>query len=258
MENNDVPLVLVPLLEMRPWIRTNAKGLDEKFEDNKWTEVKPHEKGRVTKAEGQIWLTIYNMFMTQSSNQKYELTTHRKSNMQRLKKYMNEVLLDQLPMLAPLQRGLEEMALMGDSNIKSSSSFIVEVLPELRAKIINGRNWNEIAKYQIKNFFSPDAKQAKEDMDRMIKLYSSDVFEDFMDDPKCEECGKPATQRCTACKSAWYCQRDCQLRQWKKHKPICALLSQSVKEQNEKETNQPSKTAAPEERKRKPKIEELN
>jgi hypothetical protein len=87
------------------------------------------------------------MFMTQSSNQKYELTTHRKSNMQRLKKYMNEVLLDQLPMLAPLQRGLEEMALMADSNIKSSSSFIVEVLPELRAKIINGRNWNEIAKY---------------------------------------------------------------------------------------------------------------
>jgi hypothetical protein len=42
-------------------------------------------------------------------------------------------------------------------------------------------------------------------MERMIKLYSSDVFEDFMDDPKCEECGKPATQRCTACKTAWYC-----------------------------------------------------
>jgi hypothetical protein len=61
---------------------------------------------------------------------------------------MNEVLLDQLPMLSPLQRGIEEMALMGDSNLKSgSSSFIVEVLPELRAKIVNGRNWNEIAKY---------------------------------------------------------------------------------------------------------------
>lgn len=63
-----MPLVLVPLLEMKPWIRTNAKGIDEKFEDNKWIEIKPHEKGRVTKAEGQIWLTIYNMFMTQSSN----------------------------------------------------------------------------------------------------------------------------------------------------------------------------------------------
>jgi hypothetical protein len=27
MENNDIPLVLVPLLEYRPWLRTNAKGV---------------------------------------------------------------------------------------------------------------------------------------------------------------------------------------------------------------------------------------
>lgn len=58
------------------------------------------------------------MFMTQASNQKYELTTFRKSNLMRLKKYMNEVLLDQLPMLTPMLRGLEEMQLMADNNIK--------------------------------------------------------------------------------------------------------------------------------------------
>lgn len=33
MENNDIPCVLVPLLEAKPWIRTNAKGEQEKFED---------------------------------------------------------------------------------------------------------------------------------------------------------------------------------------------------------------------------------
>ena len=30
---------------------------------------------------------------------------------------MNEVLLDQLPMLAPMLRGLEEMNLMADTNV---------------------------------------------------------------------------------------------------------------------------------------------
>lgn len=65
----------------------------------------------------------------------------------RLKKFMNEILIDQLPMLSPMLRGFEEMALMADNNIKSSSSFIVEVLPELRARIVNGRNWKEIAQY---------------------------------------------------------------------------------------------------------------
>lgn len=30
-------------------------------------------------------------------------------------------------------------------------------------------------------------------MERIMKLYSSDVFEQFMEDPKCAECGKAAT-----------------------------------------------------------------
>jgi hypothetical protein len=94
MENTDIPLVLVPLLEQRPWIRKNRKGEDEKFEDQKWTKVEPHEKGKLVKVEAQIWLTIYNMFMTQASNSKYEITTHRKANLGRLRKYMNEVLID--------------------------------------------------------------------------------------------------------------------------------------------------------------------
>ena len=36
MENNDIPCVLVPLLESKPWLRKNAKGEDEKYEDHKW------------------------------------------------------------------------------------------------------------------------------------------------------------------------------------------------------------------------------
>lgn len=64
MDTADLPLQLVPIMEFRPWIRTNNQGKEEKFEDNRWVEIKPHEKGRITKLEGQIWLTIYNMFMT--------------------------------------------------------------------------------------------------------------------------------------------------------------------------------------------------
>jgi hypothetical protein len=33
METNDIPCVLVPLLEMKPWLRKNKKGDLEKFED---------------------------------------------------------------------------------------------------------------------------------------------------------------------------------------------------------------------------------
>lgn len=233
MENCDIPLSIVPILEYRPWLREDKNGVHEKFEDNKWHIMSEADMGRLTKLEGQIWLTIYNLFMTQASNQKYELTTFRKANLLRLKKYMNEVLLDQLPLLQPMLRGFEEMSMMPDNNIKSSNSFIVEVLPELRAKIYNGRDWKKIAKKHQEVYFNPTTKEAKEDLDRMMKLYTSEVFEDFMEDPKCAECGELATQRCSKCKNAWYCSRDCQLRQWKKHKPICALFTM---EKNENET----------------------
>ena len=72
-----------------------------------------------------------------------------------------------------------------------------------------GKNWGHIAKQQAETFFAKNAQSEKEDIERIMKLYSDDVLEEFMEDPKCEECGDPATQRCSKCKSAWYCSRDC-------------------------------------------------
>lgn len=125
MEANDIPCILVPLLEIRPWIRKNVKGDIEKFEDQKWQAVPEKESNKITKIEAQIWLAIYSLFSSQEANRKYEITTFRKSNLMRLRKYLNEQLLDQLPMLGGMLRALEEMSMMGDNNIAQKNSFIV-------------------------------------------------------------------------------------------------------------------------------------
>lgn len=78
MENNDLPCVLVPLLELKPWLRVNAKGENEKWEDQRWQVVPKAESSKVTKVEAQIWLAIYNMFLSQDTNRKYEVTSFRK------------------------------------------------------------------------------------------------------------------------------------------------------------------------------------
>lgn len=51
MENNDIPCVLVPLLEAKPWLRKTSKGDMEKFEDMKWQPVPKEESHKLTKIE---------------------------------------------------------------------------------------------------------------------------------------------------------------------------------------------------------------
>jgi hypothetical protein len=51
MENNDIPCVLVPMLEIKPWIRKNSKGETERYEDQKWSVVKGEDANKIPKIE---------------------------------------------------------------------------------------------------------------------------------------------------------------------------------------------------------------
>jgi len=96
------------------------------------------------------------------------------------------------------------------------------------------KNWEKIARQQAKTFFAPNAAQAKADMDRMVQLYTNDVFDDFLEEPICNVCGDKATQRCSRCKQVWYCCRECQLKDWKKHKPMCEVFSKNKSEDDKR------------------------
>ena len=74
-------------------------------------------------------------------------------------------------------RSLEEMSMMGDNAVSQKNSFIVQQLPEIRTRIMEKRDWNGIAKYQMDNFFNKDANDPKSDMESLMKLYGSDVYE---------------------------------------------------------------------------------
>ena len=71
------------------------------------------------------------------------------------------------------------------------------------------RDWKAIAKYQMDNFFNTDANNPEEEMQSLLKLYGSDIYDQFMDDPRCAGCGDTAQQRCSKCKNEWYCSREC-------------------------------------------------
>jgi len=55
------------------------------------------------------------------------------------------------------------------------------------------------------------------------------VLEELPDDSgSCPACGKLATTKCTACKQVYYCNRECQRKNWKVHKPVCKSLPYKI------------------------------
>lgn len=47
-------------------------------------------------------------------------------------------------------------------------------------------------------------------------------------DPKCKVCKKPSKDRCSRCKTARYCSRECQVSDWRTHKKTCGSSSTPV------------------------------
>jgi len=54
-------------------------------------------------------------------------------------------------------------------------------------------------------------------------------IEELPDDSgTCPACGKIATTKCTGCKQVYYCNRVCQKKDWKLHKPSCKALAYRI------------------------------
>lgn len=63
--------------------------------------------------------------MDQECRRKYEFNEFRKSNVLRIKKFMNELLLDQIPILNSMLRPLEELRLMNTPPMSNMQNFVV-------------------------------------------------------------------------------------------------------------------------------------
>lgn len=186
LETHDVLMLLVPLMEKAPWVRKNKiNGRIEKFEDHQWERVEADDEGRLPKLQTQLWLAIYNLVMDQECRSRYELTSTRRENLLRLRRYINEVVVDQLPPLTNLHRTLEELSISGrftgaDSTSIAASPFVVELVAEARETLVRtyeGR-WQEVADMQMKDVF---VKETPEELKRLANMIS--IPKEMLEEP---------------------------------------------------------------------------
>ena len=81
---NDFFFLLVPLIEEKPWIRTNHADQREIYENSKWTVVEKKDYSRLPVLEAQVWITLYDVFMDPECRRKYEFSDFKKNNLLRV------------------------------------------------------------------------------------------------------------------------------------------------------------------------------
>ncbi|XP_069824774.1 zinc finger MYND domain-containing protein 10 isoform X2 [Dendropsophus ebraccatus] len=229
LNTHNIPCVLVELLHRCPWSR-RSKGQLQKYESGRWLSVPAEDQQKMTKLDGQVWISLYNLLLRPDCQQKYNLNNFTRGQLLKLRSYLTEVLIDQLPNLVDLQRFLSHLSVSEPAPAKKE--LILEQVPEVLDSIIreNSGKWKAIAKHQVKHAFSPSDSDLRHQAQRWAQTYNMDVMETLAPDkPKCGSCGAEAVKRCSRCQNEWYCNRQCQVSHWQKHKKACDLVSEAMK-----------------------------
>ncbi|XP_075405107.1 zinc finger MYND domain-containing protein 10 isoform X2 [Tenrec ecaudatus] len=226
LSTHNLPCLLVELLEHSPWSRQEGGKL-QRFEGGRWQTVVPSEQQKLSKLDGQVWIALYNLLLSPEAWARYCLTSFAKGQLLKLRAFLTDTLLDQLPNLADLQNFLARLALAETQTPKKD--LVLEQIPEIweRLEQENRGRWQAIAKHQLRHVFSPSEQELRMQARRWAETYRLDVLEAMAPErPRCGYCHAEASKRCSRCQSEWYCCRECQVKHWEKHGKACVLAAQ--------------------------------
>nr|XP_020030006.1 zinc finger MYND domain-containing protein 10 isoform X2 [Castor canadensis] len=226
LSTHNLPCLLVELLEHSPWSRREGGKLQQ-FEGGRWQTVAPSEQQKLSKLDGQVWIALYNLLLSPEARARYCLTNFAKGQLLKLRAFLTDTLLDQLPNLADLQGFLAHLALVETQFPKKD--LVLEQIPEIweRLERENKGKWQAIAKHQLSHVFNPSEQDLRLQARRWAETYRLDVLQAVAPErPRCAYCSAEASKRCSRCQSEWYCCRECQVKHWEKHKKACVLAAQ--------------------------------
>lgn len=184
LDTHDFLLLMVPLLENPPWVRRTDEGVWQKYISQRWQEVKPENLLRLTRLEGQVWLLMYNLMCDGECRRRYHFNSWRKGTVLRVRKYINDVLVDQLPVLADVQRYMDELTIMkAPEAALAGSKLVMEAVPVLRESLIASAkgDWDAEAAWIMESIFSKTSDKDDKGLRAMAELYTQDNAAEVMD-----------------------------------------------------------------------------
>jgi len=190
LDTHDFLVMMVPLINEPPWTRRRVisdknddqKIIWEKYIDNNWEKVESENLLRLTKCEAQCWLAIFHLTCSKICRSQYGLNSFRKEQLLQLRKYLNNLMLDQLPVLSEVRRYMDELALMSvpENSTGHGSALLMQQVSLIRDSIIRGEDWDDVAKIQYETIFSKITDSKDEILKNIADIYSLDEVEDIL------------------------------------------------------------------------------
>ena len=182
LDTHDYLQMMVPLIDEPPWTRRRKSSKTgnmvwEKLYDNRdWREVAPSDLLQITQCEAQCWLAVFHLTCSNTCRERYALNVFRKELLLRLRKYLNEVVLDQLPVLTDVMRYMDELALMHvpETSTGQGAALLMQQVDTLRESIVKDQDWATVGKQQFDSIFSKYTDAQDEDLRLIAEIYNED------------------------------------------------------------------------------------
>ncbi|OWR42439.1 zinc finger MYND domain-containing protein 10 [Danaus plexippus plexippus] len=227
----DVPSILCHLLQLEPWKKVNDNGDMQIFNFGRWSKPSADDLSQLHRSEAQLWLCLRQLLLEPRLSHYYTIDECRRSAFCALQAKLSDAVLDQVPPLGDLKMFLCRLA-VGDysslhtrtNGVKNPGCTLIEVVPQIKEKYLKEvhKKTKTLAKAQL-DHFNMDGSDASRNMaKKLLESYTSDAALALdSGGAKCAKCGDKASKKCSRCKTEWYCGRECQVKQWPKHKDIC-------------------------------------
>ncbi|KAL7641828.1 UNVERIFIED_CONTAM: hypothetical protein RMT77_007702 [Armadillidium vulgare] len=222
---HNIPQLISTLLHVKPWKR-EIKGQTFIFSNSQWVKQTSEHK-EISALEAKQWLILYSLLMCDQDFGTYQFTPSTKEAFFKLKSQLSNAV-DQIPDLEPLYRFISSLSFM--TPLKEKSPCLIISMPQ-----IGDSPW-QLCKSKIKKVCALHFKDAFHPQSSKISMIASAFSSAFnfntlellsSESPFCSNCLKSADKRCSRCHVEWYCSRNCQVKNWPKHKTFCNLVSEN-------------------------------
>jgi hypothetical protein len=212
INTHDFLMLFIPLIDEPPWTRRRTKSINngnengngntndntnanndeinevtvwEKYIDQEWKETPPCDLLQITQCEAQCWIAIFHLTCSSTNcREQYALNTYRKEQILRLRKFCNEYLMDQIPVLIDVTRYMDELSIMSVPDCNSTNTtrsgtgmnVLMEQVDQIRELILKegDHDWEQVGMSQIESIYSKITDASDKDLRLIATIYNEE------------------------------------------------------------------------------------